>query len=97
MYNLTNVTNATTLYGQIEAFSVATGGAIFAFMLFVLYAIILMATIKQYGVPTSLIAGGFITTIVGGIFFTLGFLGMGIAIIPFILLCVGIVSKMFVD
>ena len=89
MYNMSNVTAGNNVYEIVKATNEVSSGFLFVAILFAVLIISLI--VYQATFKARILAGSFITTIVGIMFFFLDFISWGVLIWPIILLFASII------
>ena len=96
VYNLTNLWMANNTVQMIGEVNTISNDHLIGFLMFAIYMFIIIK--YQYAnFRTTLFAASFIMTILGVLFYTLGWVGLPILIIPILLTFVGIFIVLFVD
>lgn len=96
MYNLTNFTEANNPYTMFVAINNISGGLFGGLFLLVIF-IMCFVMFKNYDTKSVFIVSSFITSLLGFLFLTLGFISWIIFIFPILLLMASILTKIFTE
>ncbi len=94
-YNL-SFAESSDLYTITSGLNTQVDGLLAGLLLLSIYLILYIA-MKQYDVKVVMLTTSFIVSIIAVLFWTLGFIGVNIVIIPLILLFAAILIKVFGD
>lgn len=97
MYNTTNITDANTVLGVIQATNQLSGYLLFNMLAVFLYFILIITFSGKFGFKTSMVFSSFAMVIIGGLFLGLNLISFNILIIFIIGAFVSIVSYLFID
>lgn len=92
--NTTNITEANNFLAQTLALNDVTGGVLFSFVLLGLFGVILIVFIDR-GFKEAFIGASAMTSILSIIFWSLELIGFKFALIPLILVFIGVLAYLF--
>ena len=96
MYNITNITDANNAYDIIKATSDLSGGLLFAFIMPLLFFIILVVFHRR-DFKKVLVGDSFFMVILGALGHGLDFVGWSYVIVPLVLFLGTLIAYMFMD
>lgn len=96
MYNLTNITSANTIPEIMKATNDLAGGLLFGLYLF-LFFIMYLSIMKKQDFKVVLLAGGFVTAIIAGYFYFMGWIPLWSLLWPAFIMFAAIILFLITD